>query len=653
MSRVLLALCVVILAVAPVAAGPNSNGGIIVHTNDAYDYLSTTICTTPLGLPATCADAITRTDKATGAVVWFMASFLPQTFPVVTAIYFGMTLDAVNLDASTKYGICGPQGSVEIPDAGWPGDGVGNSVAFGSAVTGSTLFPFYFFKVDDYSGLPGPYLCSGINPLGGYAAFYDDSHPPAQDDIAQFGCVKWYQDGANACALPPVLGACCDPTMGFCTITVESSCQTPRVWYAGWLSCVPNPCPGALGACCDPVTGACTTVPLAACQPPRTWIQDWLDCWPNPCPGATGICCDLATGACVITTATSCPPPMFWNSGEHSCLPNPCPQPVAACCVPDGACTLTADTDCQYPGVWYGDWVSCSPNPCPQPVPGPNAGGAIVVHTNDSYDYLSTTICSTTLLPETCEDAITSASRDVGQVVWFLAAFLPTASPRVLAVCFGIDFDEVNLDSSVRRGICGPAGSVEVPDSGWPANLAGNLVQFGNTIVGDTFFPFYYFQIDNNSGGIGNPYFCSDINPTVGYASFIDDSSPRISDRITRFGCVKWYGAGSNECPGAASIGACCFLDGHCEMLSEQQCMGSPEYQQWIGPGTACLPNNPCAPQMGACCSPDDGCVVTAAAACQAPNVWFPEWTTCQPNPCSVPVPTERTTWGRIKAGYR
>ncbi len=652
MTRFLFVLCGVCLAVAPAAAGPNSNGAIIVHTNDAYDYLSTTVCATTLGVPATCADAITRTDKASGAVVWFLASFLPDASPVVQAVYFGMTLDAANLDPSTRYGICGPSGSVEIPDAGWPGDGVGNSVGFLTAVTGSTLFPFYYFKVDEYSGLPGPYLCSAINPLGGYAAFFDNSIPPAQDDVVRFGCVKWYQDGGNTCPQSQPVGACCD-AWGLCTITAESSCQPPRIWHADWANCLPNPCPGALGACCDPVTGACIILVHASCLPPRTWHDDWLGCEPNPCPNALGACCDLSTGGCVISTHPDCPPPGVWHDEWTSCLPNHCPQPVAACCVPAGTCTLTTSEGCLPPGIYYGESIACNPNPCPQPIPGPNADGAIIVHTNDGYDYLSTTVCTTELgQPATCEEATSRTDKSSGAVVWFLAAFEPTASPVVTQVVFGVSLDEGNLDASTRRAPCGPPGTVEAPAAGWPANGAGNTVVFGSPVIGSTLFRFYFFKVDEFLGSAG-PYLCSAINPNIGYAAFFDDSFPRLWDEITRFGCVRWYASGANDCPGAASIGACCFLDGHCEMLSEQQCMGSPEYDQWVGPGTACLPNNPCATQMGACCSPAGDCAVTPAAGCQAPSVWFPEWTTCQPNPCAVPVRTERTTWGRIKAGYR
>lgn len=653
MGRIFLFLCWVLFAVAPVTAGPNSNGAIIVHTNDAYSYLSTSICSTSLGLPPTCADAITRTEKANGAVVWFLASFLAEASPSVAGIYFGVSFDAANLDPGTRHGICGPPGSVAIPDAGWPGNGAGNSVAFGTPRTGSTLFPFYYFEVDEFSGLPGPYLCSAINPLGGYAAFFDDALPPAQDDVARFGCVKWYQDGGNSCPESQPIGACCD-IWGLCTMTAEASCQAPRIWHSDWTACLPNPCPNAPGACCDPVTGACIILVHENCLPPRTWHDDWLSCEPNPCPNAIGACCDLSTGGCVISTHPDCPSPGVWHDEWTSCLPNHCPQPVAACCIPNGACTLTSSEGCLPPGIWHGSWLACAPNPCPPPVPGPNAGGAIVVHTNDVYHYLSTTVCETSLgQPATCETANTRTNESAGAVVWFLAAFDPAAAPVVSQVVFGVSMDEANLDAATRLGPCGPLGTFDMPASGWPANDAGNTVVFGTTMSGSTLFRFYYFVIDEFSGSAG-PYFCSAINPNLGFAGFFEEpGTSAIMDEVTQFGCVRWYAPGSNDCPGVPAIGACCFLDGHCETLSEQQCLASPGMDSWIGAGTTCLPNDPCAILMGACCSPSGACTVTTAAECQPPNFWLPDSAGCQPNPCTVPVRTERTTWGKIKASYR
>ncbi len=651
MRPALAATCIIVLFNTPVRAGPNSNGAIIVHTNDSYTYGSLTKCTTSYGQPANCASAITRTDKSVGSVVWFLAAFPSVSSPSVRTVYFGVNFDEANLDPSSLLGPCGPAGTVEIPDAGWPANNAGNSVGFGSPVAGNNLFRFYYFQVNDSAGgIPGPYFCSAINPTGGYAAFFDDQSPPNQDNIERFGCVRWSAEGSNTC--PPTLegGACCNPATGVCMISTEADCVPPAVWHAEWLACSPNPCPQPLAACCA-IDGGCTLSVPEGCLPPSTWHSDWLVCSPNPCSPAAA-CCDPATGACNVITESHCLAPRVWHGDWPACDPNPCPQPLAACCTPAGDCTLTVPADCpapsvwhpewatcapdpctsilpgaccnpatslctivveaqcHVPSVWHAEWTSCSPNPCPTSTTGPNVDGAIIVHTNDSYAYLSTTVCTTPLgQPASCEEAITQTDKSVGVVVWFLAAFPPYASPAVASVYFGFDYDDANLDPSERFGPCGPPGTIEAPDAGWPQNVAGNAVGFGTPVLGNTLFRFYYFKVSDYLGQPG-PYLCSAINPTGGYAAFFDDSFPPGQNNVTRFGCINWYGdGGMNECPQVQ-------------------------------------------PVLGACCDVLGNCTMTTQADCLASNAWLPE-PTCEPNPCPVPIPTERSSWGKVKALFR
>jgi hypothetical protein len=764
MRPFLLALLGLAVTCATAPAGPNFNGAIVVHTNDAYEYLSTTICTTPLGNPAACEAAITRTDKGSAAVVWLLASFPPNAIPRVAAVYFGVAFDETNLSTEGRYGPCGPEGTIELPDAGWPGNASGNSVGFGTPVLGDTCFPFYFFVIDDGSGGPpaSPTFCSAINPTGGYAAFYDTSFPPVRDEITRFGCVRWYGEGHNdcpgslpespccnattgACSLtpegscfppavwhpdwqdcspcpqPPPLGACCNPSTGACTLTLQASCPPPKIWHPEWTSCSPNPCP-QMGACCNPSTGACTLTMEANCAPPKIWHHEWTSCSPNPCPqppqgaccnpstGACsmtiegncaspriwhpewtscspnpcpqppqGACCNPSTGGCTITPEATCPLPWIWHGDWTSCTPNPCPQPpTAVCCNPaTGACTITTQAACSYPSVWHADWTSCTPNPCPpvraccdldgscaltlesncmpprvwhsawtsctpnpcgQPPTGPNANGALIVHTNDAYSYLSTTICDTDLgQPLSCEAAITRTDKQAGAVVWLLASFYPGASPSVASVYFGINFDMEHLDPSLALGPCGPAGTVELPDAGWPATGAGNTVAFGTPVAGNTLFRFYFFKVDETGGGVPGPFLCTTDNPTGGYAAFYDGSFPPIEDRVTRFGCVRWYDIGFNACPAGGSPGVCCNpVTYACAVTLVIDCQPPAV---WHAEWTSCDPN-PCLPPIqGVCCSPDGWCWIAPAQECLPPYVWYPEWTSCDPNPCPQPPP--------------
>jgi hypothetical protein len=69
--------------------------------------------------------------------------------------------------------------------------------------------------------------------------------------------------------------------------------------------------------------------------------------------------------------------------------------------------------------------------------------------------------------------------------------------------------------------------------------------------------------------------------------------------------------------------------------------------------GGDCDPN-PCPQPFGACCFDDGTCrVLTLVACAEIQGVYQGNYTDCNPNECSEPVPTERTSWGRIKNTYR
>ena len=78
-----------------------------------------------------------------------------------------------------------------------------------------------------------------------------------------------------------------------------------------------------------------------------------------------------------------------------------------------------------------------------------------------------------------------------------------------------------------------------------------------------------------------------------------------------------------------------------------------------------CLPPTPCGdligalpegcggvPSRAACCVGTDCQVLTEAECAALKGTWHPDVPDCDPDPCP-PVPTEITTWGRIKARYR
>jgi hypothetical protein len=270
-KRVLLGGLVLFLAAAmPALAGNNGGGSIIVHTDDSYTYNSLTVCTTTLGQPADCASALTRTDKATAAVIWLLASFVPTASPSVAGIYFGLNIED-NVDPSTKFGPCGPSGTVEAPDAGWPSNTAGNTVGLGAPVQGTTLFRFYYFKADEFLGTAGPFLCTAANPTGGYAAFIDENFPPVEARTDRFGCVKWYDDsGSNSCPIAPPSGACCKPDASCQIVFSVAECQGMNGVYQGDNTVCDRPC----SACCfwtTPTERRCVVTTEADCINDLTW----------------------------------------------------------------------------------------------------------------------------------------------------------------------------------------------------------------------------------------------------------------------------------------------------------------------------------------------------------------------------------------------
>ena len=182
MKKLRLLLGILILSASPVLAGKNHNGAMLVHTDDAYNWTYDVCDNFDAWVPGFCGYLDTRTDKdeTTPVLIWLIAAF-PDGNPAVSVCYFGHDH---NLPAyyHNRWGFCGPAGSLEVPDTGWPDAPAtpGNSVAFGAPVVGDILFPFYYF---DVWGFTGAYYCTADNPVGLYAGYVDDSNPPELDEI--------------------------------------------------------------------------------------------------------------------------------------------------------------------------------------------------------------------------------------------------------------------------------------------------------------------------------------------------------------------------------------------------------------------------------------------------------------------------------------
>ena len=88
---------------------------------------------------------------------------------------------------------------------------------------------------------------------------------------------------------------------------------------------------------------------------------------PELCP--TGACCfDDDDFTCTIIGQAECDALGGEYQGDDTeCDPNPC-IPTGACCFSDGSCSVQSEADCNTAGGdYFGDDTSCDPNPCPQP----------------------------------------------------------------------------------------------------------------------------------------------------------------------------------------------------------------------------------------------------------------------------------------------
>ncbi|MBM3287967.1 MAG: hypothetical protein FJY88_11550, partial [Candidatus Eisenbacteria bacterium] len=150
------------------------------------------------------------------------------------------------------------------------------------------------------------------------------------------------------------------------------------------------------------------------------------------------------------------------------------------------------------------------------------------------------------------------------------------------------------------------------PEPAGPFTVIGIGTQYDTTSPYSSGYQFLPRALTDFSDCIGA---CCDL--TTGQCHFIAYNQ-----------CVPpmvWFGGTcepQNPCP-AVPVGACCFEDGHCELLTQAQCNAAPGHIAWLGELTVCEPVNPC-PQPGACCDLATGaCYFVLEQFCAPPLVWF------------------------------
>ena len=443
--------------------------------------------------------------------------------------------------------------------------------------------------------------------------------------------------------LCPSPGACCFPN-GDCAVLHAIPCEGADGSYQGDATvCDPNPCPQPPdGACCFP-DGSCAFVDTFECDElGGSSFQEGEPCVPNPCPQPPDGACCLVDGSCLFIDSFECDDAGGQFLADDTCEPNPCPFPeIGACCLDDGSCVVLADYQCdEQSGRFLGDGAVCEGALCgvpcvppgvhydpPDPGRGPNANGTLIMHTNPSVVFTTDELyCGTAGITE-CSQAIAETDRQFeAAVVHVVAAFPPSANPRLAGVTFGISY----ADCLVLEA-WGPCGDFELPTPDWPVSGEGTAVTWGTaqtSLLTEVYWiAAYVYSVDPTTLDL-IPH------PTQG-ALFADDDVPSILDPIVALGSFGFGTAGSLPCPMDVVPGACCFEDGSCEVLPLDDCNRNGGAYQ--GDGTRCDPN-PCSqpPGGGACCFPDGTCIVTTEADC--PGIYMGDDTVCDPNPCPNPA---------------
>lgn len=253
---------------------------------------------------------------------------------------------------------------------------------------------------------------------------------------------------------------------------------------------------------------------------------------------------------------------------------------------------------------------------------------------------------------------------------------------------FGISPEFDGLFYFTEYGPC-LANALENSTGGWPGAGEGTAVVATDTQWEGNFVATYYF--------LGYTYYTTrvalDVDPAQNFAGTGNCDVPaQVWDAV----CLGAVGTGDDMgnpcCPSVPEPEACCFEDGHCEMLLEYECgvAGGIFYAgdvcdpnpcpqppvpgaccietgecfvlleadcaaiggEFLGEETVCDPN-PCPqPPVAVCCVGEDCYILNEYECADMQGVFYPDWDVCDPNPC-IPTPADDNSWGSIKALYR
>jgi hypothetical protein len=176
---------------------------------------------------------------------------------------------------------------------------------------------------------------------------------------------------------------------------------------------------------------------------------------------------------------------------------------------------------------------------------GPNAGGVIIVHTNESLVYSDgNSYCGQSELGD-CNDADVRIDDTATHILNVLAAFPAENSPRLAGVVFGIEYDEVHAEI-LDWDDCGDFALYGAAPDGdpWPSTGSYAAVTW-NVGQTDHLVEILWVAIygDSEPGSF-------DLVPGhVSGGAFADDDVPANIDPIADYGRLGFFQDGYLPCP--------------------------------------------------------------------------------------------------------
>jgi hypothetical protein len=272
---------------------------------------------------------------------------------------------------------------------------------------------------------------------------------------------------------------------------------------------------------------------------------------------------------------------------------------------------------------------------------GPNAGGTLIaalsvgtIYTTDNTGY-----CGSSTTTD-CNSAVTTWAGPDNAVINIIAAF--PVPGRLAGLTFGISYTG---DVAITEG--GHCGDFELPDGTWPNSGTGTAVTWGSAQT-SSLVEVYWFAAYNYDETPDS--FSLIAHPGQG-GNFADDDVPSNIDPIAGYGVFGFNMPGSVACGDPVRLGACCFPDGSCTVLSADDCGaqgGSYQGDDTTCDGVVCDQPDP----TGACCVGTVCFVLTADECAAQGGVYKGDDVPCDDTIC-LPVPTIESSWGTIKNNYR